>query len=404
MVVGVNAPFGLQPQFLPGSIWNGQTDVAYISPTNVNPIGQYDPVVMLQDGTITALSNAPEAPLLGVFMGCQYRTTESTGILGNLQQRTSFPGGPISTVGNENITAFVIMDQNVRYRVQVSSTTPNFNTVMGVMQQDIGQNGDLSIGGGTGWGGATYPDGTPVVTNPDTYNTISGMSAYYLDRGTMPSSGLGVDSGRHAKVIGLDSEPGNVFCQGSNTADVAAVGAFNRVLITLNQSMFQGNTTTYPGAPVISQKTVVIPLANFLTITSGDPFGLLEQTSDTSGFQFQVYGFSLTIHIPVGGTPLTAPAASGLLLIQGTSVGANNQITNATAIPGTAISGITAGNSLRFEPPIAPGNPFQVSATVMSGGDTSIALASDNAAVYTGGDGAIITCTITYALVPTAGY
>jgi len=203
MAYGTNAPFGLRPiSSITGGSWTEKVNEYYISSTNANgvttgyanSIFTGDPVVFNTSrsnannaftataGTIavynpTYADAAPStfavAPILGVFMGCEYLSTITA--TNNLIKSPYWPGGA-QIVPGSYIKAYVIDDPEVVYDIQMSThIAANGNAFNGLaptlpvinpagannqvtLAGSFGSNFALNIGGGGNFGTPTGGD------------------------------------------------------------------------------------------------------------------------------------------------------------------------------------------------------------------------------------------------------
>lgn len=264
MAYGVNAPFGLRPiSSITGGSWTEKVNEYYISSTTANgittgyanPIFTGDPVVfntantapvngvggyLVTAGTIAVYSprytdNAPStfaaAPILGVFMGCEYYSTV-TGT-NNLIKSPYWPGGA-QVIPGTPIKAYVIDDPEVVYDIQTSThiaaAANAFNGLAPVLPVhnpagdndgatlagSFGSNFALNIGGGGNFG-TIQANGNVIgyTDNPATGSTLTGQSAFYLDVTTPTGGDLTHDYNKTLatlplKAIGYTRNPNNI--------------------------------------------------------------------------------------------------------------------------------------------------------------------------------------------------
>ncbi len=258
MSYGINAPQGLQPSSsVTGGSWTQKVTLYYISSTTAggittgyaNSIFSGDPVVFntsnagatfdVTAGTIAlynptyadaAPSTFAHAPILGVFMGCEYLTPN----LGtnNLIKSPYWPGGAQVQTGSF-IKAWVLDDPYAIFDIQISTHiaananafnglvpalpihNPAGNNAQALLAGGFGSNFALNIGGGGNFGTITNA-GTNLgyAENPATGSTITGQSAYYLDVTTPTGGNLTHDYDKTLatlplKVIGYTPTPSN---------------------------------------------------------------------------------------------------------------------------------------------------------------------------------------------------
>lgn len=215
MAYGVNAPFGLQPRrMITGAPWNGQMNEYPIADSYATSLFTGDPVVTNANGTITV---AGASPVLGVFMGCTYVNTS-----GVLVTSAYWPANT-ATFQAQGAKALVVDDPNVLFDIQVSN---NGNTISGIQAADINNNFAFAVAGNGGGG-----------TNPAAGSTVTGQSAYYLDYATIANTAT-----LSLKAMALTPYPGNIFATAAPA--VIGVGAYNNVLVILNNHILKGGTGT----------------------------------------------------------------------------------------------------------------------------------------------------------------
>lgn len=214
MAYGVNAPFGLKPsRMLSGATWNGQTSEYLITSRTTSNLFIGDPVKPLAAGGVGLWTNGQL--IAGVFMGCKYIDTN-----GNYVISRTWTNGT-ATYNDEPAIAMIVDDPNVLFDIQVSNST---NTISGIQLADLNINANLAVGGG---------GGNQVPQNPAAGSFTTGLSAYYLDYNTIAATAT-----LPLKVLRLTPYPGNIFATGGPA--VAGQGAYNNVLVFINNHMFQG--------------------------------------------------------------------------------------------------------------------------------------------------------------------
>lgn len=216
MAYGVNAPFGLQPRrMITGAPWNGQVNEYPIADSYATSLFTGDPVAPANNGTIAR--GATSTGILGVFMGCTYINT--SGVL------VTSPYWPANTATfqAQGAKALVVDDPNVLFDIQVSN---NGNTISGMQAADINGNASFVLGGNGGG-----------ATNPAAGSTVTGQSAYYLDYATIATTAT-----LSLKIMALTPYPGNIFATAAPA--VVGVGAYNNVLVIINNHILKGHTGT----------------------------------------------------------------------------------------------------------------------------------------------------------------
>jgi hypothetical protein len=238
MAYGVNAPFGLRPfSSISGGAWTEKTNEYYLyadaAGTTTYAVSLYtgDPVIY-NPAAATTLVGAPTiaryavdnvtvvneiAPVLGVFMGCEYIT--NTGVL---VKSAYWPGAATAVLAGSRIKAFVIDDPDVVFDIQVSTATNLLNdarfSAAAATAAYFTQNFAFGLAGGGN-----------VVLNPATGNARTGQSAYYLNLVGITNTNRTAAT-LPLKVIGFTPNPNNaVFA-----ADGVTVNPYLNVLVTIN--------------------------------------------------------------------------------------------------------------------------------------------------------------------------
>jgi hypothetical protein len=284
MSYGINAPQGLQPY---GSITGGawvekyNTYSIFVDPTTgtgsydtnlfvgdpvvFNPlipqmgsIAQYNP--LLQVGVPTTFSTLP---ILG-----SYKQVSFTDVTGKTQITNAWIGGTNVYPGT-SITAYVADDPDCTFDIQVSTSVnaaanafvakPNFpclNAGYPAGNGSFGSNFALNVAGGTNFDTVSVANGAypnaPFNNNPAAGNTISGMSAFYLDVSTSGAlAGDDADYNKRVsslplKAIGYSTNANNIGRKSdTNPTGLLALTPFINVLAVMNNL-----TYTRPSAGV----------------------------------------------------------------------------------------------------------------------------------------------------------
>ncbi len=284
-----NAPFGLRPVCsINGGSWTEKVNEYYIyanaagTTTYANSIFTGDPVIWATSvggtgangiaGTIAVYNPnyadaAPAtfvgvglAPILGVFMGCEYYSTV-TGT-NNLIKSAYWPGGS-QVVPGTVIKAYVLDDPHVVYDIQVSTgisaaanawvgnpVFPNTNANGGAPFAEagyFGRNFALGIYGGTPTtAGGNFSAGplnpyTGLVynNNPATGSTLTGQSAFYLNVDTSTVAANNHDYNKNVvtlplRALGYTQNPYNIAAPGLTLATTP----FINVRVTLNNPAY----------------------------------------------------------------------------------------------------------------------------------------------------------------------
>lgn len=217
MAYGVNAPFGFKPsRTITGATWNGQTSEYLIISGTASNLFIGDPVKPLPSGGVGLWTDG--ALVAGVFMGCKYRDVNGNYVISRTWRDQT------ATYNNEPAIAMIVDDPNVLFDIQVSNST---NTVSGVRMEDLNANVKMDVGGG---------GGNQVPQNPAAGSFETGLSAFYLNYNT-----LGNTAAFPLKIIHLTPYPGNIFATAAPAAP--GQGAYNNVLVFINNHMFQGIST-----------------------------------------------------------------------------------------------------------------------------------------------------------------
>lgn len=241
MAYGTNGPFGLRPSVhLNGSLWNGATAQYVVDQTITYSTSIFigDPVVQTANGTIVSLfsltkAGAPPAQagastLLGVFNGVRYIDANGNPQTGQYWQY----GTP--TKPNTYVLADIVDSPDVLYDVQSSIFTNLPAAVpIGVTATQIGNNGNLSLGGGVF-------DSVIAPNNPTNGSIISGQSGVYLDIATIASGNPTFT----VKIVRFTPQAINVPYVADNAGAGPGDGNFNNVLVLLNNHVYKGGTGT----------------------------------------------------------------------------------------------------------------------------------------------------------------
>lgn len=293
MAYGVNAPFGLRPvSSISGGSWTEKVNEYYIyasadgTTTYTPAIFTGDPVIWttsvggtapngmagtigiynpnFTDATPSTFAGTGTAPILGVFMGCEY-FSPVTGT-NNLIKSAYWPGNGTPVVPGSKIKALVIDDPDVVYDIQVSTniaannnafvaspTFPNMNVTGGApfaLYGSFGRNFALMVGGGGNF--ATVRDQAAnaigYADNPATGSTLSGQSAFYLCADT--STAANYDNHDYNKnvttlplrALGYTQNPNNI-ARRNPTDPVAGPYSLNHtpflnVRVTINNPVY----------------------------------------------------------------------------------------------------------------------------------------------------------------------
>lgn len=286
MAYGVNAPFGLRPiSSITGGSWTEKVNEYFIyasadgTVTYANSIFTGDPVVWATsnggtaangiagtiavynpdytDGTPATFPGTGAAPILGVFMGCEYLSTV-TGT-NNLIKSAYWPGGGAQVVPGTFIKAYVIDDPNVVYDVQVSTNIaangnafvgnpifPNTNATGGAPfahAGSFGSNFALMVGGGGNFqtvvNAYTTITGNTYANNPATGSTLTGQSAFYLCVDTSTVAHNNHDYNKNVvtlplRALGYTQNPNNIAATGLTMATTP----FLNVRVTINNPVY----------------------------------------------------------------------------------------------------------------------------------------------------------------------
>jgi hypothetical protein len=216
MAYGVNAPFGLQPRrMITGAPWNGQMNEYPIADSYNASLYTGDPVGVNANGTITLPA---ASAVLGVFMGCTYVNTS-----GVLVTSAYWPANT-ATFQAQGAKALVVDDPNVLFDIQVSDNRNG--QISGIQAADINNNFAFNVANGGG-----------VNANPAAGSPVTGQSAYYLDYQSINTTAT-----LSLKAMALTPYPGNIFATAAPA--VIGVGAYNNVLVILNNHILKGGTGT----------------------------------------------------------------------------------------------------------------------------------------------------------------
>jgi hypothetical protein len=364
MAYGINAPFGLQPrQSSNGSTWNGQLSEYLINPAYTTAIFNGDPVALLNNGTIGR--GVPGAPIAGVFFGCKY-------ILGGPGQGIPtfspyWPGNQ-TIQANTSVTALVLDDRNVLYDVQASNSNPTTTTAaalpLGVPLGQLNQNANFAIGG------VAFTDAI-VPQNPAAGSTISGTSGFYLDCSTISNAATS-----NLKIIRLTPRPGNVFYTAIDGVGITPivtntpVGAFNNVIVSINNNVYNGGTGTPGGTLIVQNGTLT---AAQIIAAFAVPLELV--AAPVAGLAIMVNSFTMTMSVAP-----TAPFTGGG--ITGLQYGNTANLGGTLATSTNPAAMLTTGSFGPFTFTGVPRNPALVSAEAITFSNQTAAYATGTAAVY----------------------
>lgn len=253
MAYGTNAPFGLRPlSSISGGAWTEKTNEYYIyasadgATTYGTSIFTGDPVIF-NPTEATTLVGAPTiarypidnatveneiAPVLGVFVGCEYLSTV-TGT-NNLIKSPYWPANA-AVVPGSRIKAFVIDDPDVVWDIQVSTATNVLNDARFSKAATTDAFFTENFAFGLGEGGSN-------IGNPTTGSVITGQSAIYLNLvGTTATNRVAATL--PLKTLGFTPNPQNVVF----AADGTTVNPFLNVQVVINNHIWRvGNLGVTP--------------------------------------------------------------------------------------------------------------------------------------------------------------
>ena len=262
-----NGTTGLNQNLFTGDpvVWG--TSVAVADPTTglatgrIGTVARYNP--NFADNTPSTYEGVGAAPILGVFMGCEYISTQAA--VNNIIRSAYYPSGASIQTGTE-ITAYVIDDPMVIYDVQISTRIdadnnafvafpflPNLNLNNGAnfnLAGTFGRNFALDIGGGTNFqtvvNAYTLSTGQAYAPNPAAGNIRTGQSAFYLCASTVSAAGDTHDYAKNVttlplRALGYSTDPNNVAATGLTLENTP----FLSVQVTINNPAYSiGSTPT----------------------------------------------------------------------------------------------------------------------------------------------------------------
>mgnify|MGYP003629912315 CR=1 FL=1 len=115
----VSAPYGLRPlNRVDGASYAGATRTYQIASTYNTPIFNGDLVILVTGGTIEKFTGTTAGFPVGVFMGCNFTSSQSQPLQGQY-----YPGTSVT-----NASAMVIVDGNVLYSVAVTDGASAMST------------------------------------------------------------------------------------------------------------------------------------------------------------------------------------------------------------------------------------------------------------------------------------
>jgi hypothetical protein len=225
-----NAPTGFRPySYKNGTLWTGGEQTFDLASAYSTSLFEGDPVTILADGTIGIATAGAGA--LGVFQGVTYINSAGEPVFTNWW--------PANTVTQSSVAAQakVVVDENVLYDIQVSTDTgtPGPVNPVALAQADVGQNANFSVTVNS-FNPTVAPNAVSYAANPATGNTMTGISGYYLDYGS-----LGTGATLSLKIWGLTPKPGNVSSAGGTTSGTLN---FNNALVLFNNHILKGGTGT----------------------------------------------------------------------------------------------------------------------------------------------------------------
>lgn len=276
MAYGVNAPFGLKPLYsINGGTWSGVTNTYYIyasadgvttsaislftgdpvqwntNQNRLNTITLYDP--QLFPATPAEFSSTP---IVGVFQGCEYFLPNGT-----LVKSAYWPASTQVLPGSK-IKALVVDDPSVVYEVQISTPInaaanafvgkpvfPNTNASNALYKGGFGSNFALMYGGGDNFDTVPNPNGGTYANNPQTGNTLTGQSAFYLCVTT--SNTLAGDNHDYNKIFNTEVATPNVV----GRLPLKAIGWSDNVLNQPQANPF--GAATLENTPFLNVKVLI---------------------------------------------------------------------------------------------------------------------------------------------------
>lgn len=218
----VNQPLGFLPsQYMNGSPWNEQTSEYPIASGYGVSLFRGDPVNLTTSGTIQ-IAPVGTTALLGVFWGVKY-----TAANGWVHIDPYWPASTV-TLGATNAVALIVDDENVLFDMQVSTINnqPGPANAPQLLQSDMGRNIEFAIA--TAANSFNPINGVTPAANPQTGNTMTGSSAYFLDYNS-----IGSGATLPLKLVRFTPVPGN----GPGLY-------FNNALVAINNHIYKGGTGT----------------------------------------------------------------------------------------------------------------------------------------------------------------
>lgn len=228
-----NAPIGFKPYcYQNGTLWNGGEREYPIASGYATSLFEGDPVTVLADGTIGIC--APGSAMLGVFQGVTYIDTTGQPIF------TNFWIGGTATQSAFNATAKVIDDPNVWFDIQISTINNQpgpANPVAINQANQVNKNANFAIAtAANSFNPTVAPIAVSYAANPQTGNTSTGISGYFLDYNS-----IGNGATLNCKIMGLTPVPGNNPSAGGTASGTLN---FNNVLVQINNHILKGGTGT----------------------------------------------------------------------------------------------------------------------------------------------------------------
>lgn len=390
MANGVNAPYGLRAvRSINGSTWNGQTTTYPVASEYNHSIFTGDPVTFLQDGTIGRAFLG--LPLVGTFMGCKYYDQNTKNYIFSPYWLAN-----TQTVGGIPAEAMIMDDRSVVYSIQASNFGNGPFAQLGIAAINVGSNAEYAEGG-------VVPAPVGVAPNPAGGSTSTGQSGIYLNCSPFQYTDIpsptfpvaqtisGATTYMPLKIIGLATTPGNQFLLNPQVTSnpTLPVGAFNIALVTLNSSMFQGNT-----ANRVIPATITSTVFSSVQMSGGTTPGSYFPADLTSGAGGPAVLSSVSAQIYSSGVPFASAAAGAsnfVIIYSGTSIVVSQPLFSMTQLIAatTAAAGTQTGFTTVGLPQVGP-------ITLPSGNADVFALGFTGAQPLTGGDGAIVIITLHY--------
>jgi hypothetical protein len=227
-----NSPVGFKPYcYQNGALWTGGEREYPILSGYATSLFEGDPVTLLANGTIGIA--APGAAILGIFQGVTYVDTS-----GMPQYTNMWTGGTV-TQSAANAYAKVVDDPTVWFDIQISTINnqPGPANPVALALANVNANANFAIAtAANSFNPTVAPNPVTYAANPQSGNTSTGISAYFLDYNSIANT-----TTLNCKIMGITPVVGNVYSAGGTASGTIN---FNNVLVRINNHILSGGTGT----------------------------------------------------------------------------------------------------------------------------------------------------------------